>query len=131
MIVLATTHDALSVTLHRGFASVVLIYAAFMALWGFFLYLRGSNPSGSYIGALILAEAVAILQGIFGLVLIAQGHRPADALHWLYGGVIILTLPTAYLLSSNGTTRRDSLIFGLAGALLVGLAIRAFATGSA
>lgn len=123
-------NDPLSLTLHQGFSRVVLVYSLLMALWGLFLYARGSNPSGGYLGALVLAEGVAILQGLIGLVLVLQGHRPADALHYLYGVVAVLVLPGAYLYSSRGTERRDSLIFGLAGLFLVGVAIRGIATGS-
>lgn len=127
----ATRAQPLSLTLHRGFFSVVLIYALMMAIWGIFLFLRGSNPSGAYLGALILAEGVAILQGIIGLVLVLQGHRPDDALHYLYGVVAVLVLPSAYLFSDSGTTRRDSLIFGVAALFLVGVAIRGATTGAA
>lgn len=122
--------DPLSLTLHQGFARVVLIYSLILALWGLLLYVRRSGPSGGYLGALILAEGIAALQGIIGLVLVVQGHRPADPLHYLYGVVAVLTLPAAYLFSSGGTDRRDSLVFGLAALFLVGIAIRGIATGS-
>ena len=126
---LLAARDPLSLTLHQGFARVVLTYGVFMALWGLFLFVRGSNPSGGYLGALVLAEGVAILQGIIGLVLVLQGHRPADALHYLYGVAAVLVLPSAYLFSNRATERRDSLILGLASLFLVGVAIRGIATG--
>lgn len=117
-------------TLHRGFFAVFLIYALFMAVWGLFLFLLGRNPSGGYTGALILMEGVTVLQGIIGLILVVTGHRPHDSLHYLYGIIGVVTLPTAYFLSDNATTRRDSLIFGLAGLFLVGVAIRGATTGA-
>ena len=43
--------------------------------------------------------------------------------------MLVVTLPTAYFLSSGGTERRDSLIFGLAGIFLIGIAIRGITTG--
>ena len=125
----STTDKSLGVTLHRGFATVVLVYSIFMCLWGLFLWLRGSNPTGSYLGALILAEGVAILQSLIGLALLVAGHRPHDGLHYLYGVAAVLTLPSAYAYGNRASERRDSLIFGLAGLLLVGIALRAFSTG--
>jgi len=119
-----------TLTLHQGFSRVVLIYSVLMALWGLILYMQGSNPSGGYLGALVLAEAVAVLQALVGLVLLLQGHRPGDALHYLYGVLAVVTLPFAYLYSDRATERRDSLIFGLAALLLVGIAIRAITTGA-
>jgi hypothetical protein len=126
---LAATKNSPILTLHRGFATVFLVYSLFMALWGFFLYLRGSNPSPGYLGALVLDEAVAVVQVLAGIVLLVTGHQPHDALHYLYGFVAIASLPAAYFTGSGGTTRNDSGIFGLAGLLLVGVAVRAMATG--
>lgn len=125
----STTHDGIAVTLHQGFATVVLLYSLIIGLWGLLLWLRGSNPSGGYLGALVIAEGVAILQGLIGLAVLATGHRPHDALHFLYGIVAAVTLPAAYFYGSGGTERRDSLIFGLAGLFLVGVAIRGMTTG--
>lgn len=129
MSVVQTPHDTIVLTLHQGFARVVLIYSLMMTLWGLFLWVRGRNPSGGYLGALILDWAVVALQGLIGIVLFAQGYRPGQLLHLLYGAAAFLTLPTAYFWSDNGTTRRDSLIFGLAALLLFGISIRAAMTG--
>lgn len=130
MILLATKTSGPVLTLHQGFASVFLIYSLLMALWGFFLYLRGSNPSPGYLGALVLDEGVGVVQGVIGLILLVQGHRPPDALHFLYGFLAVVSLPVAYFLGTGGTDRRDSGIFGLAGLLLAGVAIRAMMTGT-
>jgi hypothetical protein len=129
MMVMATTKAGPVLTLHQGFATVVLVYSLFMALWGLFLYIRGSNPSPGYLGALILAEGVAVLQGLIGIILLVQGHRPNDGLHYLYGFVAVVTLPVAYFMGSGATDRRDSGIFALASLLLVGVAIRGIMTG--
>lgn len=119
----------LPLVLHQGFARAFLIYSALMALWGLFLYVTGHNPSGGYLGALVLNEGLALLQGAVGLILRAQGHAPHDALHYLYGIVAVVSLPAAYFLSDEGTTRRDSLYFALASLFLVGVAIRGTVTG--
>ncbi len=129
MSVIQPKHDTIVVTLHQGFARVVLIYTLLVALWGLFLWARGRNPSGSYLGALILDWGVIALQGVIGIILVIQGFRPGQLLHLLYGVAAFLTLPTAYFWSDTGTTRRDSLIFGLAALFLFGLAIRATMTG--
>jgi hypothetical protein len=60
-----------------------------------------------------------------------QGHRPADPLHYLYGVVLVVTLPTVYFMGNSASERRDSLYFGLAAAFLIGIAIRAGTTGKA
>lgn len=116
--------------IHQGFARVLLFYSAITGIWGLFLYFRGRNPTGGYLGALIINEGVAILQGLLGLLLRVTGSAPHDPLHYLYGAVAVLTLPAAYFMSDGGRQRRDSLVFGLAGVLLVGIALRGIMTGS-
>ncbi len=129
----AQHHDTIVVILHQGFARVVLIYSLLLAIWGLFLYLRGKSPSGGYLGALILDEGVILLESLIGILLYGQGYRPGQLLHLLYGLADFLTIPTAYLWGDARTgapsTRRDSLIFGLACLLLFGLSIRSATTG--
>lgn len=129
----AQHHDTIVVLLHQGFARVVLIYSLILALWGLFLYVRGNGPSGSYLGALIIDEGVILLESLIGIVLYGQGYRPGQLLHLLYGLADFLTIPTAYLWGGARTgapsTRRDSLVFGLACLLLFGLSIRSVMTG--
>lgn len=130
MYVAATTkNNGVIVSAHQGFFTVVVIYAALIGLWGLFLYVRGSNPSSGYIGAIVIMEGIAIVQGLIGLAVVISGHRPHDPLHYVYGVVAVVVLPAAYFFSDNASERKDSLIFGLAGLLLVGIAIRAAATG--
>lgn len=126
---LAVKHDSLPLVLHQGFARAFLIYSALMGLWGLFLWLTGRPPTGGYLGALVLDEGLALVQGVVGLLVHAGGHAPHDVLHYLYGIVAVVSLPAAYFLSDEGTTRRDSLYFGLAGLFLVGVAIRGTITG--
>jgi hypothetical protein len=128
-VMLAVVHGGPVVDAHQGFARVVLIYSLAVALWGLFLYVRGSNPSGGYLGALAINEGVAVLQAAIGLALVILGHRPPDVLHYLYGVVSVVTLPSAYFYSSGGTERKDSLIFGLAALFLAAISIRASMTG--
>ena len=127
--IVAVAQQSAVVQAHQGFSRTLLLYSLLLALWGLFLFLRGSNPSGGLLGALVINEGLAVIQAVVGLILLLQGHRPADVLHYLYGIVSVVTLPAAYFFSSQGTERRDSLIFGLATLFLVGISIRATATG--
>lgn len=117
------------VDLHNNFSRVVLIYAGIVAVWGLFLWIRGSNPSPSYLGSLAIAEGVFVVQGVIGLLVRGTGHFPHDALHYLYGVVLVLTLPVAYFMGNGASERRDSLLFGLASLFLIGIAIRGITTG--
>lgn len=122
--------SGISVNLHNSFFLVVVVYSLLIGLWGMGLFIRGSNPSGSFLGALVLAEGVGIVQGLFGLFVVVAGYRPHDALHWLYGIVVVATLPVAYAFSDGGRERRDSLYFALGAFFIVVIAlVRAAPTG--
>lgn len=69
------------------------------------------------------------MQALVGLLLLLQGHRPADALHFLYGALTVLTVPAVYAYADQGQTRRASLFIAVACVFLVGIALRAAATG--
>lgn len=127
--ILLAQDKGITLTLHQGFAQAVLIYSAILAVWGLFLFLRGSNPSGSYLGALAIAEGLVVIQGLVGIVLLGQGHRPHDGLHLLYGVVGVLSLPIAYFYAGGTEDRQASLIFALAALFMIGVAIRATMTG--
>jgi hypothetical protein len=132
MIVAATKQHhttGFAVSLHQGFFTVVVVYAVIVTLWGALLFLRGSGPTGSYLGSLVIMEGIALFQGLVGLILLATGHRPDDNLHYFYGIAIVLALPVAYTYARLGGDRRASGIYALAGVILVALALRASVTG--
>lgn len=127
--IVAAASGGLTLMLHQGFARAFLMYSLILAVWGAFLWLRRSNPSGGYLGALAIMEGLAVLQSLAGLLLRVQGHSPHDSLHYLYGVVAVVSIPTAYFMSDHGTTRRDSGLFAIAALFLAGVAIRSFITG--
>src|SRR5436305_13185430 len=53
-----TSSTSATLSLHRGFATVLLLYSLFIGLWSLFLWIRGSNPSRSSLGALAIPEGV-------------------------------------------------------------------------
>ncbi|HZT96940.1 MAG TPA: hypothetical protein VFB34_08895 [Chloroflexota bacterium] len=116
---------------HQALFTSVVIYYAVLTLWGAFMYVRGSEPSGSYLGAAILGEALVVVQAATGLLLLASGHHPkTEALHFLYGAVILLAVPFVYLTVGQRRDRNASGFFALACLLIVIIALfRAKATG--
>ena len=118
------------VDLHQRFAVSLVLYYVALGVWGLFLAWRKSPISPAYRGALIIGVGLGVAQALIGVVLLLQGDRPADNLHFLYGASVILTLP---LVLSYIVDKRVSrpLAFGLATLFMAGLAIRAITTGGA
>jgi hypothetical protein len=120
---LAVFHDRLSNT--------VLLYLIIMAVWGFWRYIRKQGVSPNYWGALVIAEIVILVQGAAGaLMWLTSALRPGRSIHLLYGIVIAMSLPAAFLFTRGREARRDVLIYSAVLLFLVGIAIRSIVTGS-
>jgi hypothetical protein len=68
---------------HEVFAIITLTANVVAAGWGAVVWSRGI-PSRAFWYFLRVAQASVIVQVIFGAVLLAQGKRPPDELHYVY-----------------------------------------------
>jgi hypothetical protein len=109
-----------------GVAVVAICFAA--AALGFVAYRRGG--AGAIVSqALVLAQTVIIAQAAVGLLLLSDGHRAPDRLHYAYGAFAlgVVLAPWFY---APGAGRQRLLWF--AGTTLVAgaLGVRAYMTGT-
>lgn len=72
-------------TLHLVTGYLVLAANGLAGAWGVAAWLR-REPSAVFWYLLRIAQAIVIAQVALGLALLAQGARPLDELHYLYGG---------------------------------------------
>lgn len=79
---------------------------------------------------LIATGALGVVQGIIGGLVFLTGARPYAALHFVYGGIVLLAIPIAYVYSDQKRVRRDVIIMVIAVVAIIGAAIRALATGA-
>jgi mannitol-specific phosphotransferase system IIBC component len=107
-----------------------LLISVFIGVWGLVTYFRKVPSSGSFRATLVLTEVLFILQGVVGVLIYANGRRPHDNLHWLYGVLLVIILPIAASYTSGREPRREPLVYGIAGLFMAGLAIRALTTGA-
>lgn len=114
--------------LHAQLASALILYLAALGAWGILLGLRGSGPTPSYRGSLVIAEVAIVVQGLLGAgAWVSTG--PSDAIHVLYGLALVVTLPLVATIVREGSPRRTALSLGLASLFAAGLAIRGMTTG--
>jgi len=112
----------------------VIPYAG-VALFGgiAFFALVGSprHPTADRIGTVL--EGVQLLlmavTAVIGLVILATGGRPKDALHLLYGASILVVVPLVDLFTLGRPARQRSILRALAALAGIGLIARSFATG--
>jgi heme A synthase len=113
---------------HSGLFRAGLLISAIVAGWGLYMYVRRLSPTSGFRSTLVLTEGLFIVQGLLGIAIFLGGRRPHDNLHWLYGVLLVIVLPIALSYTSGRNDRQQSLVFGLAGLFMVGLAIRALTT---
>lgn len=114
-------------SLHGRIATAVVLYLTVVGLWGLWLGIRGSGPTPNFIGALIIAEIAAVVQGLFGVALLF-GRAPANSVHILYGFALAAAIPLAATLVRHRPPRAISFAFGFITLFAAGLAIRGITT---
>lgn len=115
------------VAVHVALAIVVLVVCVAAAVYGFVAYRRGS--AGTAVAhALALAQTALIAQAAVGLLLLSDGRRAPDRLHYAYGAFALgVVLSPWFYAPAEGPKR---LLWFAASTLLAGaLAVRALTTG--
>ena len=115
---------------HGRLATTVALYMAALGIWGLVSYLRGGTLSSSYSGALVIGEALVIIQVAAGVSLFATGVPIPGSIHYLYGLTAVLVLPFAWSYFRNRDQRQALLMYSLITLFTFGLAIRGILTSS-
>ncbi len=124
------------VKIHEDMAPVILAAGGITLLWGIITLIagRGGSAGGGVLRAfrvlLIIPAALGAVQAILGGLMYLQGARPGDGLHYVYGGIVLLAIPVAYVYSDQAQVRRDIIIMVIAIVAVIGAAIRALMTGA-
>ncbi|MDQ4076938.1 MAG: hypothetical protein M3220_11915 [Chloroflexota bacterium] len=103
-----------------------MLFTLILAVWGFVRYIRGQGVDGSYLGAVVIAEGLIIVQGLIGGVLYGIGARPErPAVHILYGLTALVSYPALFAYTRGGDTRFEQFLWALVSLFVWGLIIRA------
>ena len=112
---------------HEVVGLCVLVTAAVATVWGAAAYARRRNP-GRLLGHVIaLVQTLLVAQVGLGLLLLSDGRRAADELHYAYGSLALLAVLAPWLYAPADRRRR---LAWFAGSTLLGgaLATRAYLT---
>jgi uncharacterized membrane protein len=104
------------------------------ALWGLGLLIfrrQAKRISPAYRSALTVTGGMALIQAAIGGLLFLLGNRPSDQLHFVYGAVVLLAVPVAFVYISGKSehVRRDLLYLVIAAIVVAAAAVRAYMTG--
>jgi len=111
---------------HQTLAVVVIVAAAVSAVWGFVAYRRGRG-SGLLGHLLALVQTLLVAQVGVGLLLLSDGRRAPDDLHYAYGTLALAAVLAPWLYAPR-EPRRRLLWFAVATLLAGALATRAYLT---
>ena len=116
------------VSVHVVVGVAVLAVCAGAAILGFAAYRRGAAGPWAAHG-LALAQTVLIAQAAVGLLLLSDGRRAPDRLHYTYGALALgVALSPWFYAPAEG--QRRLLWFAVTTLVAGALAVRAFMTGS-
>ena len=112
---------------HQLVGLSVLVVAAVGTVWGGWSYFRRRDPGRPLGHVLALVQTLLIAQVGLGLLLVSDGRRAPDELHYAYGTLSLLAALAPWLYAPEEPRRRLAWFVGatlLAGAL----ATRAYLT---
>jgi hypothetical protein len=117
------------VSLHVALGVTVIVVCVASAVLAFVAY-RRSGTGGAFVShALVLAQTLLIAQAAVGLLLLSDGHRAPEKLHYTYGALALglVLVPWFY---APGAGSRRLLWFAVTTLVAGALAVRAFMSGS-
>lgn len=117
------------VSLHEALGLAVIAVCFGAAVLGFLAYRRAGVAGRLVSHALVLAQTVLIAQAGVGLLLLSDGRRAPDKLHYSYGA-FALGLVLLSWFYAPGTGPKRLAWFAGTSLLAAALAVRAFMTGS-
>ncbi len=122
------------ILLHRYMFYFLLVAGTVCAFWGLGLLIfrrQAGRISSPFRSALIVTAGMALIQAAIGGLIFLLGGRPSDQLHFVYGGLVLLAIPVAFVYVSGKSekVRRDLLYLVLAALVVAAAAVRAALTG--
>jgi hypothetical protein len=115
--------------LHVTLGIAVIAVCVGSAALGFVAYRRKGSGGAFVSHALVLAQTLLIAQAAVGLLLLSDGRRAPEKLHYTYGG-LALALALAPWFYAPGAGPKRLLWFAVTTLVAGALAVRAFMSGS-
>jgi hypothetical protein len=105
---------SLSLLLHERLATTAMFYTFAMGVWALWLTIRSRSLDGAYLGAIVVGEALLVMQVLLGATLwLGRDGGGSMWLHVLYGLLTALMWPFVYTFSRgrDGSARQEAMMF--------------------
>jgi hypothetical protein len=117
------------VSVHVVLGVAVIAVCVGSAVLGFVAYRRRGSGGAFVSHALVLAQTLLVAQAAVGLLLLSDGRRAPEKLHYTYGALALGLALTPWFYAP-GVGPRRLLWFAVTTLVAGGLAVRAYMTGS-
>jgi heme A synthase len=116
--------------LHGVISQSTLLFFLLLGGWGIIRAIRKNGVEGSYLGAMVIAEGLFILQAVLGIVLWIAGERPGRTIHLLYGAFALVALPGLFAYLKGDDSNQAQWYYAMLAIFLFGVALRSIGTGA-
>jgi len=116
-------------TLHITIGVAAIVVCVASGVLGFVAYRRRGSGGAFVSHALVLAQTLLIAQAAVGLLLLSDGRRAPEKLHYTYGALALGLALTPWFYAPGAGSRR-LLWFAVTTLVAGALGIRAFMSGS-
>jgi len=121
----------MSQLLHERLAITCAVFTFALGLWSFALFLRSRSLSSSFMGALVIGEALLAVEVLLGAWRYLAAHQePGRWVHLLYGILAALIWPFIYSYTRAARGRVESLLMSAGSFFLWGIVMRAITTAA-
>jgi hypothetical protein len=118
------------VGLHFFLVPLIWLFGGAGTVWGIVLLIRKRAIDRAMRLLMYVTAGLGVLQALVGGILfLFFGARPADNLHFVYGLIVLVGIPVAFVYADNRSARRDMIVYTIAIAAVAAAAVRAFMTG--
>ncbi len=112
---------------HQWVGVGVLVVTAAAAVWGIATWARRSDPGRVLPQLLALVQTLLVAQVALGLLLVSDGRRTPDDLHYVYGTLALGAVLAPWFYAPEDPRRRLAW-FSFTSLLAGALAVRAYTT---
>jgi FtsH-binding integral membrane protein len=112
---------------HQWVAVGVLVVAAAAAVWGVVTWARRAEAGPVLAQLLVLVQTLLVAQVALGLLLVSDGRRTSDDLHYIYGTLALGAVLVPWFYAPEEPRRRLAW-FSFTSLLAGALAVRAYTT---
>lgn len=101
-----------------------------VAVFAAVLVVQRRSPPTFYLGGVLWAGLVVALAALSGVGTALADSPPGDPLHVVYGVLAVVALPGAAVIARGRTGRAVTVVWAIAGVVLVILVLRLFQTSA-